>query len=148
MHGLEEPDELYWKPLSWLGTIRPTSAHDAVDPALWTTFVSTTLGLEVPVLSSLPRRNNSPLAQCGCKKHGLDLYGDHNARTYARARALSLSLSLNNSQSRTPKQPHLCLGESSSEVVLHHPSSSARRFLGCTRAPSCQLRAAGKTQRC
>ena len=40
-------------------------------------FVSTTLGLEVPVLSSLPRRNNSPLAKYGCKKHGLDLYGDH-----------------------------------------------------------------------
>ena len=68
--------------------------------------------------------------------------------THTRARALSLSLSLNNSQSRTPKQPHLCLGESSSEVVLHHPSSSARRFLGCTCAPSCQLHAAGKTQRC
>jgi len=44
MHGLEEPDEnaqardLYWKPLSWLGTIRPTSANDVFDPALWTTF--------------------------------------------------------------------------------------------------------------
>jgi hypothetical protein len=68
MNGLEEQAEkakardLYWKPLSWLGTIRPTSANDAFDPALWTTFVSTTLGLEVPVLSSLPRRNNSPLA--------------------------------------------------------------------------------------
>ena len=52
--------------------MRPTSANDSVDAfdaALWTTFVSTTLGLEVPVLSSLPRRNNSPLAQCGCKKH-------------------------------------------------------------------------------
>ena len=70
--------DLYWKPLSWLGTIRPTSANDAFDPALWTKeFVSTTLGLEVPVLSSLPRRNNSPLAKCGCKKHALDLYGDH-----------------------------------------------------------------------
>ena len=27
---------------SWLGTIRPTSANDAFDPALWATFVSTT----------------------------------------------------------------------------------------------------------
>jgi hypothetical protein len=75
MNGLEEQAEnakardLYWKPLSWLGTIRPTSATDAFDPALWTTFVSTTLGLEVPMPSSLPRRNNSPLAKCGCKKH-------------------------------------------------------------------------------
>jgi hypothetical protein len=25
--------DLYWKPLSWLGTIRPTSANDAFDPA-------------------------------------------------------------------------------------------------------------------
>jgi hypothetical protein len=60
--------DLYWKPLSWLGTISPTSATDAFDPALWTTFVSTTLGLEVP-MPSLPRCNNSPLAKCGCKKH-------------------------------------------------------------------------------
>ena len=81
MNGLEEQADnaqardLYWKPLSWLGTIRPTFANDAFYPALW--FVSTTLGLEVPVLSSLSRRNNSPLAKCGCKKHALDLYGDH-----------------------------------------------------------------------
>jgi hypothetical protein len=73
MNGLEEQAEkakardLYWKPLSWLGTIRPTSANDAFDPALWTTFVSTTLGLEVPVLSSLPRRNNSPLLSAAAK---------------------------------------------------------------------------------
>ena len=72
MNGLEEQADnpqardLYWKPLSWLEAIRPTSVNDAFDPALWT-FVSTTLGVEVPVLSSLPLRNNSPLAQCGCK---------------------------------------------------------------------------------
>ena len=29
-----------------LGAIRPTSANDAFDPALWETFVSTTLGLD------------------------------------------------------------------------------------------------------
>ena len=60
-----QASDLYWKPLSWLGTIRTTS-NDAFDPALWSTFVSTSLGLEVPVLCSLPRRNNSPLAKCGC----------------------------------------------------------------------------------
>jgi hypothetical protein len=44
MNGLEEqPDnakarELFWKPLSWLGTNRPTSANDAFDPALWETL--------------------------------------------------------------------------------------------------------------
>ncbi len=69
---------LYWKPLSWLGTIRSTSANDAFDSALWTTSsVSTTLGLEVSVLSSLPRRDNSQLAQCGCKKHCMDFHGAH-----------------------------------------------------------------------
>jgi hypothetical protein len=97
-NGLEEQADnaqaiyLYWKPLSWLGAIRPTSANDAFDPAMWTTFVSTMLGVEVPVLSSLPRRNNlelnfvsartikrhhhhhSPLAQCNCKKHCMDLH--------------------------------------------------------------------------
>jgi hypothetical protein len=61
MNGLEEQAdntkvrELFWKPLSWLGTIRSTSANDAFDPAIWETFVSTTLGLEVPILDALPR---------------------------------------------------------------------------------------------
>jgi hypothetical protein len=60
MNALEEQADnakardLYWKPLSWLGTIRPSSGNDAFDPNLWATFVSTTLDLEVPILSSLP----------------------------------------------------------------------------------------------
>ena len=83
MNGLEEQAdntkvrELFWKPLSWLGTIRSTSANDAFDPALWETFVSTTLGLEVPILAALPRLHNSPLAKCGCKKFCMDFHGDH-----------------------------------------------------------------------
>ena len=40
------------------GNIWPPSAKDGLDTELWATFVCTTLGLEVPVLSSLPRRNN------------------------------------------------------------------------------------------
>jgi len=59
--------ELHWKPLSWLGTFRPTTANDAWDQPLWNTFVCTTLGLEVPVLASLPRRNQRAPALCGCK---------------------------------------------------------------------------------
>jgi hypothetical protein len=49
MNNLEEQAdnakarELFWKPLSWLGAIRPTSANDAFDPALWEKFVSTKL---------------------------------------------------------------------------------------------------------
>jgi hypothetical protein len=68
---------LYWKPLSWLGTIRPTSTNNAFDPALWETFVSTTLGLGIPVLSSLPSLHNRQITKCGCKKHALDLYCHH-----------------------------------------------------------------------
>jgi hypothetical protein len=93
MNGLQEqadhakaPD-LYWKPLSWLGTIRPTSANDALDPALWTTFVSTTLGLEVPVLSSLPAAIIARLLTCGCKKHYMDFHGDHTATCTAHSGA-------------------------------------------------------------
>ena len=53
--------KLFWKPLSWLGAIRPTSTNDALDPELWETFVSTTLGLEVPILAALPRLHNTRL---------------------------------------------------------------------------------------
>jgi hypothetical protein len=83
MNALEEQADnakardLYWKPLSWLGTIRPSSANHAFDPNLWATFVSTTLGLEVPILSSLPRHRNNPLTKCGCKEHCMDFHGDH-----------------------------------------------------------------------
>ena len=78
MNALEEQADnakardLYWQPLSWLGTIRPSSANEAFDPNLWATFFSTTLGLEVPILSCLPRHHNNPLAKCGCKKHCMD----------------------------------------------------------------------------
>jgi hypothetical protein len=63
MNALEEQTDnahardLYWKPLSWLGAIRPSSANDAFDANLWANFVSTTLGLEVPALSSLLTEN-------------------------------------------------------------------------------------------
>jgi hypothetical protein len=51
--------------------------NDAFDPALWETFTSTTLGLEVPTLAALPRLHNSPLAKCGCRKFCMDFPGDH-----------------------------------------------------------------------
>jgi hypothetical protein len=93
MNNLEEQAdnakarELFWKPLSWLGAIRPTSANDAFDPALWETFVSTTLGLEVPTLAALPRLHNSPLAKCGCKKFCMDFHGDHTSTCTAHSGA-------------------------------------------------------------
>ena len=34
--------DLFWKPLSWLGTLRPSSATDAFDLPLWETFFTST----------------------------------------------------------------------------------------------------------
>ena len=76
---IDKASDLYWKPLSWLGTIRPSSANHAFDPNLWATFVSTTLGLEVPILSSLPRHHNNQLVKCCCKKHCMNLHCNHTA---------------------------------------------------------------------
>ena len=93
MNALEEQAdnakarELFWKPLSWLGAIRPTSVNNAFDPAIWETFVSTTLGLEVPILAALPRLHNSPLAKCGCKKFCIDFHGDHTSTCTAHSGA-------------------------------------------------------------
>ncbi len=93
MNNLEEQAdnakarELFWKPMAWLGDIRPTSPNDAFDPALWETFVSTTLGLEVPTLAAHPRLHNSPLAKCGCKKFCMDLHGDHTSTCTAHSGA-------------------------------------------------------------
>jgi len=97
MNALEEQAdnakarELFWMPMSWLGTIRPTSANDAFDPALWATFrfhdAFVSIGVGVPMLSSLPRLPNSPLAKCGCKRHALDLYGDHTSTCTAHSGA-------------------------------------------------------------
>jgi len=92
MNGLEEQADnakardLFWKPLSLellpvlktrLGTLLPSSASDAFDLQLWETFFTSAIGLDVPVLSSLPRHHNSPLAKCGCKNHAMDFHGDH-----------------------------------------------------------------------
>jgi hypothetical protein len=39
------------------------------------------------VLSSLPRRNNSQLAKCGCNKHCMDFHSDHTATCTAHSGA-------------------------------------------------------------
>jgi hypothetical protein len=87
MNGLEEQADnakardIYCKPLSWLGTLRSSSATDAFDQPLCETFFTSTVGLEVPVLSSLSRHHNSPLAKCGCKKHALVRKKIHHSAT-------------------------------------------------------------------
>ena len=51
MNDLEEQADnskardLHWKPLSWLGTLRPSTDNDAWDQPLWEKFICTTLGL-------------------------------------------------------------------------------------------------------
>jgi hypothetical protein len=45
------------------------------------------MGLEVPVLASLPLRNQRAPALCGCKKHGMDLFGDHTSTCTAHSGA-------------------------------------------------------------
>jgi len=77
--------DLFWKPLSWLGTLRPSSATDAFDLPLWETFFTSAIGLEVPELASLPR--NSPLAKCGRKKTRMDFHGDHTSTCTAHSGA-------------------------------------------------------------
>ncbi len=54
---------------------------------MWETFVCTTLGLEVPVLTTLPRRNQHAPALCCCKKHCIDTYIDHTATCTAHSSA-------------------------------------------------------------
>ena len=81
MNALEEQADnakardLYWKPLSWLGTIRLSSANDAFDPNLCH-FCLHDARFGGPY-SPLPRHHNNPLAKCGCKKHCMDFHGDH-----------------------------------------------------------------------
>ena len=61
--------QLFWKPMSWLGTIRPTTANER-------------LGIGVQCFPP-----SSPFAKCGCKKHALDLYGDHTSTCTAHSGA-------------------------------------------------------------
>jgi hypothetical protein len=115
MNGLEEQAvhakarDLYWKPLSWLGTIRPMNAKDSFDQPLWETFVVTTLGLEVPVLSSLLSHHYSP-------------------RPHKNAHS---SLRCNHERKRGPSTP-TCLGLSSARV---RGSAWASLPLGWTQGP-------------
>ena len=65
----------------------PPPTMQRFDSALWETLVSTTLGLEVPTLTALPRLHNSPLAKCGCKKFCMDFHGDHTSTCTAHSGA-------------------------------------------------------------
>ena len=77
MTGLESQEEdapkrlLFFKPMSWLGQIRPHRRDESWSANLWQTFVSTSMGAQIPVIAE------KPLATCGCRKFQLDPLGDH-----------------------------------------------------------------------
>ena len=77
MAGLESQEEdapkrlLFFKPMSWLGQIRPHRRDETWSASLWQTFVSTSMGAQIPVIAE------KPLATCGCRKFQLDPLGDH-----------------------------------------------------------------------
>jgi hypothetical protein len=77
MAGLESQEEdapkrvLFFKPMSWLGLIRPHRRDEAWSASLWQTFFALTMGAQIPVIAE------KPLAACGCRKFQLDALGDH-----------------------------------------------------------------------
>jgi len=80
MAGLESQEEdapkrvLWFKPMSWLGQIRPHHRDEAWSASLLKTFFATSMGAQIPVIAE------KPLAACGCKKFQIDALGD-NLRT-------------------------------------------------------------------
>jgi hypothetical protein len=77
MADLESQEEdapkriLFFKPMSWLGQIRPHSKDEAWSASLWQTFFAMTMGAQIPVIAE------KSLAACGCRKFQLDVLGDH-----------------------------------------------------------------------
>jgi hypothetical protein len=77
MAGLESQEEdapkrvLFYKPMSWLGQIRPHRRDESWSASLWETFFSTSMGAQIPVIAE------KPLAVCGCRKFKIDALGDH-----------------------------------------------------------------------
>jgi hypothetical protein len=62
---------LFFKPMSWLGQIRPHCRDESWSASLWQIFFSTSMGAQIPVIVE------KPLATCGCRKFQLDPLGDH-----------------------------------------------------------------------
>jgi hypothetical protein len=77
MADLESQEEdapkriLFFKPMSWLGQIRPHRRDESWSASLLQTFFSTSMGAQIPVIAE------KPLAACGCRKFQLDALGDH-----------------------------------------------------------------------
>jgi hypothetical protein len=68
MANLESQEEdaprrvLWFKPMSWLGQIRPHRRDEAWSASLWQTFFAASVGAQLPLLTEIA------LSGCGCKK--------------------------------------------------------------------------------
>jgi hypothetical protein len=77
MNGLEEQADnakardLFWKPLSWLETLRPSNATDAFDQPLWETFFTSTVDLEFALSPA------TITARLLSDSDAMDFHGDH-----------------------------------------------------------------------
>jgi hypothetical protein len=77
MTGLESQEEdapngiLFFKPMSWLGQIRPHRRDESLSASLWQKFFSASMGAQIPVIVE------KPFVTCGCRKFQLDPLGDH-----------------------------------------------------------------------
>ncbi len=77
MAGLESQEEdapsrvLFFKPMSWLGQIRPHRRDESWSASLWKTFFFTSMGAQIPVIAE------KPLVVCRCRKFQVDALGDH-----------------------------------------------------------------------
>jgi hypothetical protein len=77
MAGLESQEEdapkrvLFYKPMNWLGQIRPHRLDESWSASLCQTFFSTSMGAQIPVIAE------KPSAVCGCRKFKIDALGDH-----------------------------------------------------------------------
>ncbi len=60
MAGLKSQEEdapkciLFFKPMSWLGKIRPHRRDESWSASLWQTFFSTSMGAQIPVIVEKP----------------------------------------------------------------------------------------------
>ena len=71
-HEEDAPRRVLWyKPMSWLGQIRPHRRDEAWPAGLWQPFFAACVGATIPALAELP------LSACGCKKFAIDALGDH-----------------------------------------------------------------------
>ena len=62
---------LWYKPMAWLGVLRPLSQAESWSAPLWQTFFTTSIGFPVPLITALPN------VTCDCQRFALDSFGDH-----------------------------------------------------------------------